>query len=60
MEEYEENEENPFKYSEKMPIGLREDNNMYILESFVYSNMYVESIDIIDIYNINNKNIVFF
>lgn len=60
MEEYEENEENPFKYSEKLPIGLREDNNMYILESFVYSNMYVESIDIIDIYNINNKNIVFF
>lgn len=60
IEEDEESEETSFKYSEKLPISLREDNNMYILENFVYSNMNVEYIDSEDIYNINNKNIVFF
>lgn len=53
-------EEDFFKYSEKLPIALSEVTNMYELESFVYSNMMVESIDSKNVYKIGNKNIAFF
>ncbi|MCR8744476.1 type I-B CRISPR-associated protein Cas5b [Romboutsia lituseburensis] len=53
-------EEDLFKYSERLPIALYEATNMYELESFVFSNMCIDSITVSDIYKINNKNIVFF
>lgn len=53
-------EEDLFKYSERLPIALHEVTNMYELESFVFSNMCIDSITVSDIYKINNKNIVFF
>lgn len=52
--------EDLFKYSEKLPIELDKDTNMYVLENFVYSNMTVDSIKDIKVYKIKNKNIVFF
>lgn len=52
--------EEVFKYSERLPIELKETTNMYELGSFVYSNMYVKSIESEELYNINGKNIVFF
>lgn len=52
--------ENIFKYSERLPISLDKTTNMYELESFVYSNMYIYSISADDIYSIEEKNIVFF
>ena len=55
-----EGEEELYKYSERLPLRLNEITNMYELESFVFSNMLVESINIDDIYVINDKNIVFF
>lgn len=58
--EEDESEEDPFKYSERLPVALTKETNMYQLESFVYSNMEVKCIKHQDIYNINNKNIVFF
>lgn len=60
LEEDDDSEEDLFKYSEKLPIGLSEETNMYLLDSFIYSNMYVESIDSNDLYRVNDKNIVFF
>jgi len=49
-----------FKYSEKLPVALDKDTNMYILESFVYSNMSIHAIRDIKVYKIGDKNIVFF
>lgn len=58
--EMDDEEDDIFKYSERLPIALNEVTNMYELESFVYSNMYIESISANNIYNIEEKNIVFF
>lgn len=53
-------EDNLFKYSERLPISLDETTNMYNLESFVFSNIPIKSITASDLYNIDEKNIVFF
>ena len=53
-------EEDLFKYSERLPVALSERTNMYELESFVFSNMCIDSITARDIYEIDEKNIVFF
>ncbi len=53
-------EEDLFKYSERLPVALNEITNMYELESFVFSNMCIDSITDRDIYEIDEKNIVFF
>ncbi len=53
-------EEDLFKYSERLPVALNEITNMYELESFVFSNMCIDSITARDIYEIDEKNIVFF
>ena len=60
VDEDDESEEDLFKYCEKLPISLNKFTNMYELESFVYSNMYVESINNDKLYNVDGKNIVFF
>ena len=51
--------EDTFKYEEQLPIGLNKETNMYILESFVYTNMRVSS-NSINIYKIGDRNIVFY
>lgn len=53
-------EEDLFKYSERLPVALSERTNMYELESFVFSNMCIDPITARDIYEIDEKNIVFF
>lgn len=49
-----------FKYTEKLPVALDKVSNMYKLEGFIYSNMDVENIELENVYNIEGKNIVFF
>lgn len=49
-----------FKYTEKLPIALDKVTNIYKIEGFIYSNMNVESIELENVYNIEEKNIVFF
>ena len=49
-----------FKYIEKLPVALDKVTNMYRLEGFIYSNMHAESIELENVYNIEEKNIVFF
>ncbi|MCC3866132.1 type I-B CRISPR-associated protein Cas5b [Terrisporobacter petrolearius] len=53
-------EEDLFKYSERLPVALNENTNMYELKSFVFSNMRIDSITASDLYKINEKNIAFF
>lgn len=53
-------EDGQFKYTEKLPVALYKESNMYRLEGFIYSNMNIESIKLENIYNIEEKNIVFF
>ncbi|MEG0522082.1 MAG: type I-B CRISPR-associated protein Cas5b [Clostridia bacterium] len=50
---------NYFKYEEKLPIGLEELTNKYILESFIYTNMNVKNLGFQKVYRYENKNIVF-
>ena len=57
---YEEEEEDIFKYSEKLPISLNEITNMYEFENFIYTNMKVVSINTENIYKVANKNIMFY
>ncbi|WP_040193679.1 type I-B CRISPR-associated protein Cas5b [Clostridium culturomicium] len=52
-------DEEYFKYTESLPVGLDEETNLYIMKSFVYSNMDVDSIRAKDIYKVQNKNIIF-
>lgn len=56
----EEDDEEVFKYSEKLPFALKEDTNLYEMRSFVFSNMKVENISSKDIYRVKDKNIIFF
>lgn len=49
-----------FKYEEKLPIGLDENTNMYILETLMYTNMKLINKNNTTVYNIENKSIVFF
>lgn len=49
-----------FKYEEKLPIGLDENTNMYILETLMYTNMKLINTNNTTVYSIENKNIVFF
>ena len=49
-----------FKYQEKLPIALDKDTNMYVMESFVYSNMEVKRINGVTVYKVGEKNIVFY
>ncbi len=60
MDDDYEGEEDLFKYSERLPISLTETTNMYKLEHFIYSNMYIESISSDIVYEIEGKNILFF
>ena len=58
--EDEESEEELFKYSERLPVSLNSTTNLYEYETFVYSNMMIESVDENQaVYTVNNKNIVF-
>ena len=48
-----------FKYEEGLPIGLNSITNMYIMDKFVYTNMYVKVKDI-DVYHCDDGNLIFY
>lgn len=52
--------EDYFKYEEKLPYELDKNTNMYITQSFVYTNMNIKKCSDIDVYRIKEKNIVFY
>ncbi|MEG1004159.1 MAG: type I-B CRISPR-associated protein Cas5b [Clostridium sp.] len=59
-DEWEECEEETFKYEEKLPNKLDTNTNMYVLESFIYTNMDAEQCNEIEVFKIESKNIVFY
>lgn len=52
-------EEEKFKYQEKLPYKLELNTNQYMLETFIYTNMNVKKIDESQVYNIDNLNLYF-
>lgn len=56
----EEEKDDLFKYEEKLPIALNKDTNMYELDTFIFTNMDVKLLNDLNVYNIQNKNIVFY
>lgn len=52
--------EEKFKYEEKLPYELEKNTNMYIVKSFVYTNINIKKCTDTEIYNVNEKNIVFY
>lgn len=53
-------EECVYKYTEMLPIKLDKETNIYEYESFIYTNMFVDSMDYDYMYKVDNKNIMFF
>ena len=49
-----------FKYEEQLPIALDQDTNMYLMESFIYTNMNVEISKECSVFRVDEKNIVFY
>lgn len=49
-----------FKYTERLPIALDKEDNLYVLEKFVYTNMVLTLNNFEQIYSCNGKNIAFF
>ena len=48
-----------FKYQEKLPYKLEITTNQYILETFVYTNMKINKLSDITVYNVDNLNLYF-
>ncbi len=59
-EESDEDDDEPFKYSERLPIALDREDNQYELEKFVFTNMDTVLNNFEQIYSYENKNIAFF
>ena len=59
-EENDEDDEEPFKYQERLPIALDKEDNLYELEKFVFTNMDVVLNNFEQIYFCTNRNISFF
>lgn len=59
-EENDEDDEEPFKYQERLPIALDKEDNLYELEKFVFTNMDVVLNNFEQIYSCTNRNIAFF
>ena len=59
-EENEDEEEDPFKYTERLPIALDKEDNLYVIEKFVYTNMDLDLNYFEQIYSCEGKNIAFF
>lgn len=61
VEESDEDEdENPFKYMERLPVALDRTDNQYKLEKFIFTNMDVTLNNNEQLYSYKNKNISFF
>ena len=56
----EDDEENIFRYCEKLPYKLNEETSLYEVRSFVFSNMDVRELKSDYVYRVKDKNIVFF
>lgn len=59
-EESDEDDDEPFKYQERLPIALDKEDNLYELEKFVFTNMDVVLNNFEQIYSCANRNIAFF
>ena len=59
-EESDEDDDEPFKYQERLPIALDKEDNLYELEKFVFTNMDVVLNNFEQIYSCTNRNIAFF
>ena len=59
-EENDEDDDEPFKYQERLPIALDKEDNLYELEKFVFTNMDVVLNNFEQIYFCTNRNIAFF
>lgn len=53
-------DEEPFKYQERLPIALDKEDNLYQLEKFVFTNMDLKLNNFDQIFSCKNKNIAFF
>lgn len=53
-------DEEPFKYTERLPIALDREDNLYQLEKFVYTNLDVKLNNFEQVYSCCGKNIAFF
>lgn len=53
-------DEEPFKYTERLPIALDREDNLYQLEKFVYTNLDVKLNNFDQVYSCCGKNIAFF
>ncbi len=49
-----------YKYEEKLPYELEKETNKYEVKSFLFTNMIVENIEQLLIYEVKKENIVFF
>jgi len=52
-------EEDEFKYQEKLPYKLERTTNQYILETLIYTNMKVSSNENTEVYKVNDLNLYF-
>lgn len=59
-DEEEDDEFDAFKYEEQLPIALDQDTNMYLMESFIFTNMNVEICKECSVFRVDEKNIVFY
>ena len=53
-------EEEYFKYSERLPVSLTQEDNMYEFKKFIFTNMLIEDMESDFVYKVKNKNIMFF
>ena len=49
-----------FKYEEKLPFELEKNTNMYIMKSFIYTNMNIKNCNDKEVFKVKEKNIVFY
>lgn len=55
-----EEEEELWRYKERLPVALDRHNNQYITEGFIFTNMKLQRNSDTQVYLVDNKNIVFF
>ena len=50
----------PFKYQERLPVALEQSTNLYITEKFIFTNMNLSVNSDIDIFKVGDRKIVFY
>lgn len=49
-----------FKYQEELPVELEKETNRYLMDKFVFTNISLHKISEIEVYKLDNKQIVFY